>query len=82
MFFSVVMSIIKINLNLHKGVWGLRNVKLIAQKTKNKEVEFICQGKFDLFFLFLGIIRCRSPPSFGPKSESNGGIRNEKTFKN
>ena len=47
-----------------------------------KEVEFICKGRFDLFLLLYGLVKCRSPPHIQFKNELNGGKKNEKTFKN
>ena len=38
-----------------------------------KEVEFICKGRFDLFLILYGLVKCRSPPHIQFKNELNGG---------
>lgn len=57
-------------------------IKLIVRNKRIIEVEFILNNKFDLYFLFRRLIKCRSPPSFDSKKELNGGKMNEKIFKN
>ena len=51
----------------------MRSVKLIIHRAIIIEVKFIFNNKLDLFFLYVGLVNCRSPPHIQFKNELNGG---------
>ena len=71
-----------INLSLHKrSVVDLRFSVLRMSEKIIKEVEFICKGRFDLFWRLYELVKCRSPPHIQFKNELNGGKKNDKKMK-